>query len=94
MTGFLIAHSLLAMSSSHHGTMPGHRHVSGSRQKPAPYSWLSAQLLAVLSGMLGNAIFCLRQASDDDGTKFLCSKAELIDELESSLPSFMRGADW
>ena len=44
--------------------------------------------------MLGNAIFCLRQASDDDGTKFLCSKAELIDELESSLPSFMRGADW
>ena len=37
---------------------------------------------------------CLHQASDDDGTKFLCSKAELIDELESSLPSFMRGADW
>ena len=36
---------------------------------------------------------CL-QASDDDGTKFLCSKAELIDELESSLPSFMRGNDW
>jgi hypothetical protein len=35
-----------------------------------------------------------RQASDDDGTKFLCSKAELIDELESSLPSFMRGDDW
>jgi hypothetical protein len=37
---------------------------------------------------------CCRQASDDDGTKFLCSKAELIDELESSLPSFMRGDDW
>jgi hypothetical protein len=36
----------------------------------------------------------MRQASDDDGTKFLCSKAELIDELESSLPSFMRGEDW
>ena len=34
------------------------------------------------------------QASDDDGTKFLCSKAELIDELESSIPSFMRGNNW
>lgn len=34
------------------------------------------------------------QASDDDGTKFLCSKAELIDELESSMPSWLRSDDW
>jgi hypothetical protein len=34
------------------------------------------------------------KASDDDGTKFLCSKAELIDELESSLPSWLRADDW
>ena len=35
-----------------------------------------------------------RGPSDDDGTKFLCSKAELIDELESSLPGWLKQDSW
>ena len=29
-----------------------------------------------------------------DGTKFLASKAEIIDELEQSIPKWHRSADW
>jgi hypothetical protein len=35
-----------------------------------------------------------RQANDDDGTKYLCSKAQLIDELEASLPGWVRRPAW
>jgi hypothetical protein len=52
---------------------------------------MSMVLLNLLIALMSDAA---AKASDDDGTKFLCSKAELIDELESSLPSFMRGDDW
>lgn len=52
---------------------------------------MSMVLLNLLIALMSDAA---SKASDDDGTKFLCSKAELIDELESSLPAFMRGADW
>ena len=34
------------------------------------------------------------QANDDDGTKYLCSKAQLIDELEASLPGWVRRPAW
>ena len=34
------------------------------------------------------------QANDDDGTKYLCSKAQLIDELEASLPGWVRRPSW
>ena len=33
-------------------------------------------------------------ASDTDGTKFLAAKAEIIDELEQSIPTWHRGKDW
>ena len=36
----------------------------------------------------------LSQANDDDGTKYLCSKAQLIDELEASLPGWVRRPAW
>lgn len=58
--------------------------------------WL---FLFVMTMVLLNLLIALMsdaaaKASDDDGTKFLCSKAELIDELESSLPRWLRSDDW
>lgn len=34
------------------------------------------------------------QASDKDGTKFLASKAEIINELEQSMPRRVRKPSW
>ena len=34
------------------------------------------------------------QAADVDGSKFLCSKAQIIDELESTLPNWVRQPKW
>lgn len=34
------------------------------------------------------------QAADKDGTKFLASKAEIIDELEEAMPSWLRKPNW
>mmetsp|Transcript_1853 Transcript_1853/g.5429 ORF Transcript_1853/g.5429 Transcript_1853/m.5429 type:complete len:488 (+) Transcript_1853:199-1662(+) len=48
-------------------------------------------LLNLLIAIMSDAA---ARASDDDGTKFLCSKAELIDELESSLPGWLKQDSW
>lgn len=48
-------------------------------------------LLNLLIAIMSDAA---ARASDDDGTKYLCSKAELIDELESSLPAWLKQDSW
>ena len=49
--------------------------------------------------MLLNALIAIMSdaataAADTDGTKFLAAKAEIIDELEQSIPKWHRGKDW
>ena len=49
--------------------------------------------------MLLNALIAIMSdaataAADTDGTKFLAAKADIIDELEQSIPQWHRGKDW
>jgi hypothetical protein len=37
---------------------------------------------------------CCVMLFQDEGLRFLCSKAEIIDELESTLPSWIKAPRW
>mmetsp|Transcript_6515 Transcript_6515/g.18757 ORF Transcript_6515/g.18757 Transcript_6515/m.18757 type:complete len:521 (-) Transcript_6515:416-1978(-) len=50
--------------------------------------------LTLLNSLIAIMSDAATKAADTDGTKFLCSKAQLIDELEASLPDWIRSDSW
>ena len=55
---------------------------------------VNSSALNVIFPNLCNVWPLVSQASDKDGTKLLASQAEIIDELEQSLPRRLRKPPW
>jgi hypothetical protein len=50
--------------------------------------------MVLLNALIAVMSDAATSAADKDGTKFLGSRAQIISELEDSLPSWHRQADW
>ena len=50
--------------------------------------------MVLLNALIAVMSDAAASAADKDGTKFLGSRAEIIDELEQSVPSWHRQAEW